>query len=80
MQWGLDNKVEKFEATLNSAAEEACKTAAPIFINAIKNMSLEDGFSILKGKKMLLQISYMNKQEINCMLFFFLKLKKLLKK
>ena len=45
MQWGLDNKVEKFEATLNSAAEEACKTTAPIFINAVKNMSLEDGFN-----------------------------------
>ena len=49
MQWGLDTKVEKFERTLNEAAEEACKTAAPIFINAIKNMSLSDGFKILKG-------------------------------
>ena len=36
MQWGLDRKVEKFEHTLNEAAEEACKTAAPIFINAVK--------------------------------------------
>ncbi|PDH49213.1 MAG: hypothetical protein CND37_02210 [Bacteroidetes bacterium MED-G20] len=49
MQWGLDNKVEKFEQTLNEAAEEACKTAAPIFINAVKNMSVGDGFKILKG-------------------------------
>ncbi len=49
MQWGLDRKVEKFEQTLNEAAEEACKTAAPIFINAIKNMSLSDGFNILNG-------------------------------
>mgnify|MGYP006436377393 FL=1 len=49
MQWGLDTKVEKFEITLNEAAEEACKTAAPIFLNAIKNMSLSDGFKILKG-------------------------------
>jgi hypothetical protein len=49
MQWGLDTKVEKFERTLNEAAEEACKTAAPIFINAIKNMSVSDGFKILKG-------------------------------
>ena len=46
MQWGLDNKVEKFEQTLNEAAEEACKTAAPIFINAVKNMSVGDGFKI----------------------------------
>jgi hypothetical protein len=49
MQWGLDNKVEKFEQTLNEAAEEACKTATPIFINAVKNMSVIDGFKILKG-------------------------------
>ena len=49
MQWGLDNKVEKFEHTLNEAAEEACKTAAPIFINAVKNMSVVDGFKILNG-------------------------------
>ena len=41
--------MEKFEQTLNEAAEEACKTAAPIFVNAIKNMSLSDGFKILNG-------------------------------
>ena len=51
MQWGLDKKVEKFEATLNQAAEEACKTAAPIFVNAITNMSVKDGFAILKGNE-----------------------------
>ena len=51
MQWGLDKKVEKFEATLNQAAEEACKTAAPIFVNAINNMSVKDGFAILKGNE-----------------------------
>ena len=49
MQMGLDTKVDKFEATLNQAAEEACKTAAPIFINAITNISFSDGFNILKG-------------------------------
>ena len=47
---GLASKVEKFEAILNEAAEEACKTAAPIFINAIANMSVSDGFNILKGE------------------------------
>jgi hypothetical protein len=45
----LDSKVEKFEQTLNVAAEEACKTAAPIFKNAVLNMSVSDGFKILKG-------------------------------
>ena len=51
MKWGLDNKVEKFEQTLNTAAEEACKTAGPIFKNAVKNMSVKDGFQILKGEE-----------------------------
>ena len=43
------NQIETFETTLNRAAEDATKTAAPIFLNAIKNMSIADGFAILKG-------------------------------
>ncbi|HET6228416.1 MAG TPA: DUF4197 domain-containing protein [Bacteroidia bacterium] len=46
---GLTAQVTKFEMTLNRAAEEAAKKAAPIFVNAIKGMSITDGFSILKG-------------------------------
>lgn len=46
---GMGDKVAKFEQTLNRAAEEAAKKAAPIFINAIKSMSISDGFTILKG-------------------------------
>jgi hypothetical protein len=34
---------------LNNAAEEAAKEALPIFINAIKNMTVNDGLSILNG-------------------------------
>jgi hypothetical protein len=49
IEFGLDNQVEKFETTLNRAAEEASKEALNIFINAIKNMTLEDGFAILNG-------------------------------
>ena len=49
LQLGLDSKVEKFEEVLNRSAEEAAKEAAPIFLSAIKNMSVQDGFSILKG-------------------------------
>ena len=49
LQLGLDSKVEEFETTLNRAAEEAAKEAAPIFIAAIKEMSIGDGFEILKG-------------------------------
>lgn len=46
---GMKPQVDKFILTLNRAAEEASKEAAPIFINAIKSMSINDGFTILKG-------------------------------
>ena len=49
MALGLNGQVEKFETTLNRAAEEATKEAIPIFIDAIKNMTVQDGFAILKG-------------------------------
>lgn len=49
LEWGLDGQVEKFEVTLNRAAEEATKEALPIFKNAILNMSISDGFAILNG-------------------------------
>lgn len=48
-QVGLSAQVTKFEMTLNRAAEEASKNAAAVFINAIKGMSISDGFTILKG-------------------------------
>lgn len=46
---GLKEQSDKFVMTLNRAAEEAAKNAAPIFISAIKGMSIGDGFAILKG-------------------------------
>jgi hypothetical protein len=49
IKWGLQGKVDEITLTLNRAAEEASKKAAPIFIDAIKNMSISDGFDILKG-------------------------------
>lgn len=49
LEWGLDGQVEKFETTLNRAAEEACKEALPIFKDAILGMSISDGFAILNG-------------------------------
>ena len=47
---GFKDQTDKFVLTLNRAAEEAAKNAAPVFINAIKGMSIGDGFAILKGK------------------------------
>ncbi len=46
---GMKEQTDKFVMTLNRAAEEAAKDAAPVFINAIKGMSIGDGFAILKG-------------------------------
>lgn len=46
---GMQKQVDKFVLTLNRAAEEAATEAAPIFVNAITQMSIADGFAILKG-------------------------------
>lgn len=46
---GLGSQVEQFELTLNRAAEEAAKEAAPIFLNAVASMTIEDAFGILEG-------------------------------
>ncbi len=46
---GMTAQVEKFETTLNRAAEEATKEALPIFMDAITNMTVQDGFAILNG-------------------------------
>jgi hypothetical protein len=49
LSWGLGGQVEKFETTLNRAAEEATKEALPIFKSAILGMSIQDAFGILRG-------------------------------
>jgi hypothetical protein len=46
---GLKSQVDKVESTLNEAAELASKEAVAIFIEAIKGMSVQDGFAILNG-------------------------------
>jgi hypothetical protein len=46
---GLDKQVANAILSMNRAAEDAAKSATPIFINAIKSMSITDAMSILKG-------------------------------
>ena len=46
---GFGKQVDNAILSMNRAAEDAAKSAAPIFINAIKGMSIQDGLSILKG-------------------------------
>ena len=48
-QIGLGSEVDKFVLALNRGAEEAAKSAAPIFINAITSMTIQDAWGILKG-------------------------------
>jgi hypothetical protein len=46
---GLGRQVDNAILSMNRAAEDAAKSAAPIFVNAIKQMSIQDAFGILKG-------------------------------
>lgn len=46
---GMSAQVDKFELTMNRAAESAAKEAVPVFVNAIKGMTVNDGFTILRG-------------------------------
>ncbi|MCC6286991.1 MAG: DUF4197 domain-containing protein [Chitinophagaceae bacterium] len=46
---GLGKQVDEAILSMNRAAEDAAKSAAPIFVNAIKQMSIKDAANILKG-------------------------------
>ena len=50
-QIGLGNEVDKFVMTLNRGAEDAAREAKPIFISAIKAMTIQDAWGILKGEQ-----------------------------
>lgn len=46
---GMGSVVDKAILSMNRAAEDAAKQAAPIFINAITSISIQDGLNILRG-------------------------------
>lgn len=46
---GLDKPVDDFVLSINRAAEEAASEAKPLFLAAIRNMSIDDAWAILKG-------------------------------
>ncbi len=48
-QVGLGSEVDKFVMTLNRGAEDAAKEAKPIFIAAIRQLTIQDAWSILNG-------------------------------
>jgi hypothetical protein len=47
--FGQGKLVDDFIKTLNRAAEEAAKESAPIFVDAVKKMTINDGLKILNG-------------------------------
>lgn len=46
---GGDKLVEDVILRINRAAEDAAKEAAPVFTNSIRQMTVKDGFNILRG-------------------------------
>lgn len=46
---GLGKLVDNAELSMNRAAEDASKAAAPIFLDAIKKMTVTDALNILRG-------------------------------
>lgn len=48
---GAGKIVDDFVLSMNRAAEDASKEAAPIFVSAIKKMTINDAVKILKGRE-----------------------------
>lgn len=46
---GLGKLIDNAELSMNRAAEDASKSATPIFLSAIKGMSITDALNILRG-------------------------------
>lgn len=46
---GMGSLVDKAILSMNRGAEEAAKSATPIFVNAIKQMTITDAIGILRG-------------------------------
>jgi len=48
---GMGKKVDEFNESMNRAAEKAATEAKPIFVNAIKSMTVKDAISIVRGSE-----------------------------
>lgn len=47
---GLGSKVDEVVLSINRAAEDAAKSAAPVFVAAVKGMTISDAIRVVKGK------------------------------
>lgn len=50
-RFGMGKQVDQAILSMNRAAEDAAKSAAPIFLKAIKGMTIQDAMGILGGKE-----------------------------
>jgi len=62
---GMGKEVDKVVMSLNRAAEDAAKSATPIFVNAIKKMTITDAMGILKGGSNTAATTYLKKTTSN---------------
>lgn len=50
-QFGLGSEVDRVLLTINRGAENAAREAKPIFISAIRQLTIQDAFAILRGEQ-----------------------------
>lgn len=50
-QMGLGSEVDRALLAINRGAENAAKEAKPIFINAIRHLTIQDAFNLLQGNQ-----------------------------
>lgn len=62
---GMGKLVDNAILSMNRAAEDAAKQAAPIFIDAIKKMTIQDAVGILKGSDTAATVYLKNKTTVS---------------
>lgn len=67
---GLNQLADDFILSLNRAAEDACATASPIFVKAIKEITISDGIQILRGSDTAATNYLRNKTQANLVASF----------
>ncbi|BFM05787.1 DUF4197 domain-containing protein [Halioxenophilus aromaticivorans] len=48
-RFGLGGQIDRVESLMNEGAEQAAAAAKPVFVDAIKNMSVTDALTIIRG-------------------------------
>ncbi len=50
-RFGLGGQIDRVESLMNEGAEKAAAAAKPVFVDAIKNMSVTDALTIIRGSE-----------------------------